>query len=244
MKTNQRELFENNCITEAICQFTFKQPLSSEMIEGLATRIGSKYTELENIPLIHFNFDLNNTNPSRSDSNGLRAFTQNRKKIIQIYTDNISVHQIGGYQTWEVFRDDIYFVLDKLKNLIPIEIGRIDLRTINVFEFDKEVNAVDYFHVSMTYPKSFIQHSNFQFNLEQIYKQGKSAGVIRGNYTRENGNLKFILDLSYINWMLDENINIEKLEEIKNKLEDGHLKNYNLFIDAITDKTRELIKLK
>jgi hypothetical protein len=51
-----------------------------------------------------------------------------------------------------------------------------------------------------------------------------------------------MLDLSYINWLLDSKLNVSDTEAIKASLEEGHLKLYNLFVDTITDKTRELIK--
>ena len=71
-----------------------------------------------------------------------------------------------------------------------------------------------------------------------------SAGVIRGNYVRENDKLKFTLDLSYINWLLDSNVSSNDTDAIKASLEEGHSKLYNLFIQTITDKTRGLIKKK
>ncbi len=71
----------------------------------------------------------------------------------------------------------------------------------------------------------------------------KCAGVLRGHFLKERTDkLKFILDLSYVNWLFDNNVTSNDIEKIKESLEEGHLKLYNLFTQTITDKTRELIK--
>ena len=182
-----------------------------------------------------------NQAPEKVELKGYRISNEKKDKIVQVFTDNLSIHQVGKYQQWESFREDIYYILAEFQKETNIQIGRIDLRTINVFEFEKEFNANEYFNVALNYPSEFIQNSNYQFNQEQIFEKGKKAGVIRGNYIKENDKWKFILDLSYINWLLDENVSSNNTEKIKASLEDGHLKLYNLFIQTVTEKTKKLI---
>lgn len=240
--SNSRELFENNKITESLCQFSFKQHLDPKFFATVVETLGIKYPVVQEIPLVHFNFNFQDQNPEKSQSNGFRLQNEKGDKVIQLFTDNISIHQIGNYQRWEVFREDIYFVIEILSKSIVGEIGRIDLRAINVFEFDEAFDANKYFNVTLNYPNSFVQHSNFHYTLEQVYSPSKCAGVIRGNYLKEKNGVKFVLDLSYVNWLLDEKLQSSDLDSIKPKLEDGHMRLYNLFVQAISDNTRAIIK--
>lgn len=243
MNITERELFENNKMTEALCQITFKQNLNSDFFDEFIKRIKEKYSNVEHIPLFHFHFNFPEQNPQKIDSTGRKISNEKKDKVVQVFTNNISIHQVGDYQRWEIFREDIFYILNEFQKLTTIEIGRIDLRTINVFDFSEGFNVSDYFNVALNYPSGFIPNSNFQFSLEQIYVPDKCAGVLRGHFLKERTDkLKFILDLSYVNWLFDNNVTSNDIEKIKESLEEGHLKLYNLFTQTITDKTRELIK--
>lgn len=242
MSDNIKELFNNNKITEALCQFTFKEHISPDFYPKFIERVKAKYPSAVEIPLLHFSFNLQNPSPQKSQSAGLKIMSENGEKVVQVFTDNISIHQVGNYQQWEVFREDIYFILDAFQKDISAEIGRIDLRTINVFDFEDQFNEKEYFKVALNYPKELIQQANYHFNLEQIFEQGKSGGVIRGSYIKENDKMKFVLDLSCVNWFLDTKVNSGDTALLKESLDAGHLKLYHLFRSAISDQTKKLIK--
>jgi len=84
-----------------------------------AERINSKYSNILEIPLIHFNFNLQDQNSSQVNLNGLRISNNEKDKIVQIFTDNLSIHQVGNYQKWEIFSEDVYYILNEFQKEIP-----------------------------------------------------------------------------------------------------------------------------
>jgi uncharacterized protein (TIGR04255 family) len=236
-----RELFNNNKITEAICQITFKENLESEFVDKFFEGIKAKYSDSQDVPKFQLSFS-SNKEASQKQLKGIKASNLNGDKVVQIFSDNVSIHQVGNYQTWEDFREDIYFVLQKLAEISNCEVARIDLRAINKFSFEVGFKAEDYFKICFKYPAEYIQNSNYQFNLEQIFVPEKEAGVVRANCIHSNEEVNFILDLSYINWLFDTNIKIGDAEKIKETLEIGHLRLYKIFSQSITDRTKLIIK--
>jgi uncharacterized protein (TIGR04255 family) len=169
MNQTGRELFNNNKVTEAICQFTFKENLEQEFVDNFYELIKVKYSASQDVPKFHLNINSNNV-ASQIHLKGIKASNLTGDKVVQIFNDNVSVHQIGNYQTWEKFSEDIFFILNKLKEVTNSEIVRIDLRVINKFVFESDFNSQDYFNISIVYPNEYIQNSNYQYNLEQIYE--------------------------------------------------------------------------
>jgi uncharacterized protein (TIGR04255 family) len=240
---NQRELFENNKITEALCQFSFKQHLDEEYYEKLKKLVIDKYQIAEEVPLLQFHFETETNSAQKTSVKGLRLFSENRDKVIQLNTNNISIHQIGNYQKREVFNEDILFLMKNFASENKsVEIGRIDLRTINVFNFDLAYDPTRYFTVALKYPDGYIRDSHYQFSLDQIYEPGKKIGVVRGVNTPDGSRMKFVLDLSYVTWFIDETVNAGDFEKIMDAIADGHNKLYSLFMSTITIEAKNLIK--
>lgn len=238
----QRELFENNKITEAICQFSFSNPIDLAKASDFFKLIHDKYTEHQNVPLIHVNFNLAEANPTKVELNGSRFLNDQKDKVVQLYSDNLSIHQVGNYQSWELFRADIEYVISSFASIFTCDVARIDLRTINVFNFDAPFKPSKYFEICLNYPSDFPYPINYNFSLEQVFEAGKTFGSIRGNSIQNDNQNTFILDLSYIDIYLENPIKMTVSENIKKSLELGHAKLYTIFTSVITDDTRELIK--
>lgn len=237
-----REIYRNNKITEALCQFTFNKHLDTAKYERICEGISQKYTIKQAIPLIHFNFNLKDQTPEQIKLNGWRVNNSEQTKIAQIFSDNISIHQVKHYQQWEDFEIDISYVLDALNSLGGAEVGRIDLRVINVFEFDSNVNIEDYFKVFVKVPNSLSQKSGYNFQIEQVFESSKKIGVVRGNYQEEGEKKKMILDLSYIDLFLEHGLATTETNKLLLSLQEGRDRLYDLFIKSVTDKLIALIK--
>lgn len=244
MDITSRKLFNNNKITEAICQFTFNTHPDTNLYSQFCESILSSniYTEKQEIPLIHFNINLSQSSQEKLIFNGLKLLNKKKDKVIQLLHNNLSIHQVGHYQKWELFQKDILAVLIPFQKIFNCQIVRIDLRTINIFDdFKNDSKLEDYFKINLRFPTNLIPSSNYSFALEHTYEHGK-IGVVRGNYIKQQNAEKFVYDLSYVLLCQDNAIDIHNTTIIVQKLEEGHLKLYDLFINSITDKTEKLIQ--
>jgi len=244
MTLKSRELFSNNKITEALCQIRFEHPVDANKFELFWTELQREniYVEKQQMPMIHFNFNLSESTPTQSTFNGLKFINEKKDKVVQIFSDNISIHQVGNYQNWESFRDNIHQNITTLQKIFDCNVVRIDLRTINIFEFNENENLSDYFTIYLNTPPNDAQSFNFNFAIEHSYEPGNSFGVLRANGNINKGVKKIVLDLSYVFLCLENKINIQETEKLNAVLEDGHEKLYTLFITSVTDKTKKLIK--
>jgi uncharacterized protein (TIGR04255 family) len=244
MDLKPRELYPNNKITEAICQFTFKKSLENNLFDKFSSEIIStgQYVVTEKIPMFHITFNLNETETHPVPLNGLKIINHAGDKIIQVFSDNISVHQVGNYKSWEEFLEDIKKVYNEFRKVFDCEISRIDIRAINVFNFDLNENPHDFFTLHVNLPSPINSKYNYNFTIEKTYEENKSFGVIRGKCINQNESKNFILDLSYVLLAGEKSIDLKDESTIFAILETGHLKLHELFQSAINEETRKKIR--
>lgn len=240
-----RIFFNNNKIKEAICQFSFKTPIEIDLVNkfwDILSKDG-KYTKREQSPLVHFNINIFEPNKQLGTKSEENIFSNdNRDKVIKIFPNNLSIHQVGNYTKWEDFATDIKYVLLCFQQIFDVEIARFDIRAINDFEFEKNFNPNENFFIGVKYPDNLINSPNYTFTIEHPYVLGKIYGVVKVNFVSQNDKSNFILDLSYTHFTIDPSINIKDTDNIIEILTNGQIKLYELFFHSITEKTKKLIK--
>lgn len=246
MSIESKEFFSKNKIQEAICQFTFKSPLDLKSMDELSKALTStdRYTIIEQLPFFQFNFNLGN--PSESNVNQTQQLSSFKilnsagDKVIQLFSNNLSIHQIGNYENWQKFREDIQYVLEKFSGFYDVEIARIDLRAINNFDFINLKNIKEYFRLSIDVPSGFEGTNAVSFSIEQVLEPNKTFVAVRANYnTIQNC---FLLDLNFIVFADSMNLKTTSKNEIGTILDNGNLKLYNIFVSSLTDAAKKIIK--
>ena len=241
----ERELFNNNKIVEALCQFTFK-PLQDNTIFGQYWNLiqaGNLYSVKENISALNFSIASNNVGITPSLGNAMKYSNEKQDKIIQLHNNNISVHHVKNYQKWEVFKEDIDYAFQNFTKIATKTIiERLDIRAINVFEFPMEdFKLCDYFNICISLPpKISNNNSNTNITLEFPLENKQNFLVLRLNTSIKDKVNIVVLDLSFVN--IAANIQGEDFKKIDDVLEYGHNEMHNLFTSVITDKTKSLIK--
>ena len=243
MSINNRELFKNNRLTEAICQFTFQSAIDESLLESfwLEMQKTKIYTEKTISPLVHFNINLQDRIPQQEIFNGLKIENVLHNKVIQVFSGNISIHQVGNYESWEAFSTDVKLVLTAFRKIFNQAITRVDLRAINTFDLEKNQDSNKYFKVGINYPTD--NPYNYNFTIEQVFEANTKFGVIRGNSYNINEKVrKFLLDLNYVHLCMGVPIDLSDTSSIYKILEDGHLILHDLFNKSITEETKNLIR--
>lgn len=241
---SQRELFPNNKITEALCQISFESSIDlSKLIDFWdALKKEGLYTEKQDQPLLQFTLNATDNAPTRTIINGLKIQNEVRDKVVQIFPENISIHQVGNYTKWEDFRSDINSVLSTFREFFSGNIVRIDLRIINNFDLELDIDLNKFFKIYLTIPPGLKSSYNFNFSIEQTYEPNKSFGVIRLNNINQNDAKKITFDISYVLMCNESKISLNDVEILSKELENGHLKLNGIFMDSITEETKSLIK--
>lgn len=243
MANPSRELFANNKIQEAICQITFKQPLDLNGLANFSAALVNKgaYKKSKPLPIFHVNINFLEPDSMLQHLNGVRISSENDDKIVQVYADHLSVHQVGGYKQWEVFKEDIMTVLEEFRHVFSVEVGRIDIRAINNFDFmvgSGLEKLSEFLTVGIFAPN--IDKTNFNFTIEQVIEPGTKFTSTRCFYNAESR--KFIFDLSFTLFTNQDNLKVNDISSLDLILEDGHEFLYKSFKNSITDKTRTAIK--
>lgn len=239
-----KEIFENNKIKEALCQFRFDDSIDTERFSLFFEELkkGGIFVEKQEIPMLHFTLNASEAVPKQIAFNGLKIFNINNDKVIQLFSDNISIHQVGKYKAWEEFSEDIFNVLTAFNKVFNCKLARIDLRTINDFDFELNDDLKKYFHIFLNVPDCVVQPYNFNLAIEQAYEPAKKFSVIRLNGYNQDQKQKVVFDLSYVLICVEDKIKVSDFENLKKALEFGHIKLSELFTNSITKETKEIIK--
>jgi uncharacterized protein (TIGR04255 family) len=245
MNFDRIELFSKNKIQEAICQFTFKSPLDLNHFDEFSNQLksNSNYTVVEHLPFFHFNINLGNLTDNTNQTqklNGLKLSSESNDKVIQLFANNLSIHQVGNYTNWKNFREDIFNVLKNLVNFYDVEIARVDLRAINNFDFITYGNLKQYLNLNMNIPIEFGLPNAINYSIEQIVEPNKEYIATRATYNQLQSN--FILDLNFMFFADSINLKTSDYSEIGVILDRGNFKLYQFFLSSISEEAKKLLK--
>lgn len=227
-----------------MCQFTFN-PVQDNTIYGLywdAIEPERVFVKKEDISAFNFQVNANPREVAPSLINGIKYSNQEEDKIIQLHNNSISVHFLNNYSEWNDFKGQILDALQKFRDVAnKTSLNRIDLRAINVFEFESEgFSLSQYFNVNALYPKA-IGEPRLNLTLEWPINDLGTFIVARFKTSNTSQNMtQVVLDLSYVNVSPSAELNDET--ELLKTLDDANSQLYELFSSILTEKSKTLIK--
>ncbi len=164
------------------------------------------------------------------------------RQIVGVGQDQLSVHVMSPYPTWDSFRPKIVEALDAYKKIVdPVGIKRIGLRYINKIELqgDKPISLVDYFVSPPSFPDGFEgEMVNFVSRREFAYQDQPIKLLLNFASTPESeGKYGFLLDLDMVWDQKDEPLSLDHAIAM---VDDLRTRERDAFELLITDRTREI----
>ncbi len=240
--------YNNPPVVEALCEFQFipNQPWDITIPGLIYEKIENKFPEKKQQNVLGFQFQHTKKGfeskiepaPPR-----IEFFKKDKTGLLQVGPDLLIINQLKPYIAWENFKSMImnnFNIYKKIAN--PKSFKRIDLRYINIFEFDtQEVKLDDYFMYYPFIPKD-LSHMHFHFstNVELPFKEKKEVLILKLQSIIPNkpNLVSLVLDIDYA-MITPEYISLDAINEW---LEKAHNKVENAFESIIKDKTRNLFE--
>jgi uncharacterized protein (TIGR04255 family) len=242
----RRKIFENNKISEALCQLRFEESIDTSKQKDFYELLleTGVYSENQDIPIYNVLFkpienELSNTT---SIIKAHKMLNESKDKVIQLFSDNISFHQVGNYKNWSTFKSDILLMINCFKKIYQPNIIRIDLRTINTFDFNLNEELSNYFNLYLNSPACIERPFNFDLMIERNYDKSGRLGAVRLNNIVRKEKQRTIFDLSYVVILENEAVSINNEKFLNEEFDYGHSKNTELFNETISEKLKKIIQ--
>jgi len=237
--------YNNPPIIEAIFDIRVDgiSEFSIDKIENLHSKIISEYPnkkrQVNFIGKIEFKDNIQVSNESDSQINGVVFLNNNNSRQVQFRKDGFTFNMLKPYSEWKEFSSEAIRLWNIYeKNLSPKSIVRIALRYINKIEIPLPLNDFQDYIINMPpipscLPQTF---SNFFMQTEIPCSNNGTSVIITETFEKPITSLPFILDID-IYKVGHSNLDIGELAKEFDLLRD--LKNQT-FENCITDKTRKL----
>lgn len=237
--------YNNPPIIEAIFDISVEglSDFSIDKIENLHSKIITEYPnkkrQVNFIGKIEFKENIQVSNESDSQINGVVFLNKNNSRQVQFRKDGFTFNMLKPYSEWKEFSSEAIQLWNIYeKNLSPKSIVRIALRYINKIMIPLPLNDFQDFIINMPpipscLPQTF---SNFFMQTEVPCSNNGTSVIITETFERPINVLPFILDIdiyktSQINNDIQElTKEFDLLRDLKNKT----------FESCITNKTRKL----
>ncbi len=241
------EKYKNPPLVEALCEFQFisNQPWDMTVPGLVYEKIRDEFPDKQE--QIGIGFQLRPTEKGIEHKieptlPKIQFFKKDKSAVVQIAQDLLVVNCLKPYPSWQGFKPLIIKNLNIYREVVnPKGFKRIELRYINVFEFDKsEIELTDYFRYYPFIPDSLLQkHSSFLCRVEFPFEEGNETLMIAiGTIIPGKPNLlSILLDIDYA-MVTPEYVSPQ---DVSNWLEKAHQKIEGVFEGCITDKTREIL---
>lgn len=239
---------DNSPILEAVCEFRF--PKDTEWTEDLPSilydKLKDEFPNKEEKKGHGVRVTANGTGVERPDIYPIHSnifLNSDRTILIQIFSRRISINCLRPYPSWDIFRQKIDFVFQKLQETVEINgIERIGLLYVNKIEIEKKtVDMEEYFtfypHLSPELPQvfgGFLVGCEFPYNNEEEFAKLEITKTVP---SKKDANA-FLLRVDYHtapNHSVGPSVAMEWIENAH-----GEVK--ILFNESITEKTRELFR--
>jgi uncharacterized protein (TIGR04255 family) len=240
--------YNNPPVVEALCEFQFipNQPWDITIPGLIYEKIKNKFPEKHQQNILGLQFQHTEKGIESKIEHGpprIEFFKKDKTGLLQVGPDLLIINQLKPYIAWENFKSMImnnFNIYKKIAN--PKSFKRIDLRYINIFEFDtQEVKLDDYFMYYPFIPKD-LSHMHFHFstNVELPFKEKKEVLILKLQSIIPNkpNLVSLVLDIDYA-MITPEYISLDAINEW---LEKAHNKVENAFESIIKDKTRNLFE--
>ena len=240
--------YTRNPITEALIDIQVEPVLSSNPseIEKIHEVFKDEFPEKRTRHTIESTLQIKQSIPTNAEHNvlidGFQFWKEDKTEVIQCRLDGFSYSRLRPYDHWEIHSPKMYIAWNKyLERFKPINVKRIAVRFINVFEIPETVFKLqDYFNSTPEPPSDLPQSiGNFLQRLEISNNNEMIAVVTFTNRRPTKPNITPILfDIDVyqnVSYSANEKAIIEKIEEL-------HIFAEKVFEGYISDKTRGLIK--
>ncbi len=240
--------FKNPPIVEAICEFRFSQDAKTDptipglLYEKLKTDFPNKESKIDQE--IEIKADDKGFRHWVKNPNSLAVFLSNdRKSLIQIGTNKLSIHYLKPYPGWEHFRPKIQQAFDALNSITAIQgIDRIALVYIDKIEIPgHNIDLKQYFnfmpHLGNGFTNSFTDFMvgcDFPYNNKRDICKLQLTSAMPDN----KSNTAYLLTTEYF---LAKKKSITKDGALA-WVENAHTTVHSIFLNCITKKSEELFE--
>ncbi len=226
-------------LLEAVCDFRFSSSQQWDWtIPGLFyEQIQDTFPNKNQINVVETRVDPNEGKVVQQSQLKMQFISADGAAVLQIGSDNLTIHQLRPYDGWENFKALIVkYLLVYYKIAHPEHVVNATLRYINrvVFPY-AEIELEEYFRVFPQVPHPIPQvFPTFLLNVDVPYDSLHSIlRIVFGTIIPENGaKLAYLMDLS----MLSSTASISSTDEVSNWLEIAHTHIESAFDAAFTDK--------
>ncbi len=164
---------------------------------------------------------------------------EDKTALIQVAPDLLVVNQLKPYPTWDKFKAMILKNFKTYKEITQLRgLKKIELKYINILEFDKKIELKDYFQFYPFVPRNLPQlQDSFLDRVEFPDENGKERLILTlaSVVPKKPDILSILLDLDYV-MATPEYVSLDNVSEW---LEKAHEKIEVAFEASITNRTRE-----
>lgn len=247
---NKYPVFPHAPIKEALLDIRVELPKETSLkdLQSIYDSIKERFSEKKQKMSYEGGFKMlekggTETLPTSGKPDGYLFRCPGENKIVQSRLDGFTFNKLKPYEDWEKFRDEAHSLWDKYFEIAkPAKIIRLGLRYINEIEMPLPMkNFREYIlTIPVIAPKLPQSLSGFFMQLTVLNHDIDAEAIITETIKRPTANKKlpFILDIDvFRNTDYNENKSeiwdeFEKLRAFKN----------DIFINSITEKTKELFK--
>jgi len=239
-------LYRNPPIVEAICEFRFSQDTRWDpTIPGLLydkIRIQFPNKESRVAQEIQFNVDKEGLQHMVNNPNQMAVFlAPDRKSLVQIGPNRLSIHHLKPYPGWENFLPKIKQTYEVLSAITEIKgIDRLALMYIDKIEIPgKNVDMKQYFNFMPHLGERFSQpFTNFIVGCDFPYKDKRDICKLQltSALPENKANVAFVMTTEYF---LAQPKVISK-DAALGWVEEAHTVVHNTFKNCITEKLEDL----
>ncbi len=231
-------------LIEAVCHFRFSSSLAWDWtIPGLFyEQIRNKFPLKQQVNVVETTIDPNRAQVTQQSQPKMQFLNKDRTEVIQVAPDNLSIHQLRPYDSWDRFKVRILEYLQSYCEAAkPINLTRVELRYVNRIELScAKLELEDYFRVLPQVPTPVPQiFPSFLLNVEIPYDSPPSGlRIIFGTVIPETPTtLAYTLDLD----MSSVDNAIPSVNEVSDWLEIAHSRIEVAFDAAFTERTHREI---
>lgn len=238
-------------ILEAIIEFRFKHVLDATTVEAFGPILTAQFGAIERVHGADFEFSINQEGFESSQKQRLDGFkfTMSNQFVGMLIKDRLVISHQAPYTTWDAFDEPIATLWAVAASHFKLnQLTRIGVRTINelVIPYDdpenSEVNLDKYVRIIPRVPnQDAAKMVGFNSQVALTHPSlGASSTVTLSSGRSDKECVRLLLDIDA--FMPFDNNLIENISELDNWLKVLRRLKNDLFENAITDRTKELIK--
>ena len=231
-------------LIEAICDFRFSSSKQWDWtIPGLFyEQIQDNFPNKNQVNVIETRVDPNEGKVVQQSQLKMQFISSDGAAVIQVGSDNLTIHQLRPYDGWVKFKARILkYLLVYHKIAQPERVANVTLRYVNRIEFPHgELELDDYFRILPQVPNPIPQiFPTFLLNVDVPYHTLQSVlRIVFGTVIPEGqAQLAYLLDLS----MLSSIVAISSMDEVPDWLEGAHKYIEEAFDASFTERTHQEI---